>query len=84
MQMQLRATLLLRGPLTEQAAAGKGRVIECSIQMGYINAIRRARRFLYIENQVRVPWLDGLAGHLEGQPGHGLSGLGWQDHVLQA
>ena len=32
--------------------AGKGRIIECSIQMGYIAAIRRAQRFLYIENQV--------------------------------
>lgn len=38
--------------LTEAAAAGKGRTIECSIQMGYVNAIRRARRFIYIENQV--------------------------------
>ena len=51
-------------PATHQAscAAGKGRTIECSIQTGYINAIRRARRFLYIENQVRTSKCLPLSG----------------------
>lgn len=38
-------------PSSARAAAGKGRIIEFSIQEAYVTAIRRARNFLYLESQ---------------------------------
>ena len=32
-------------------SAGKGKTIDASIHTGYVTAIRRAQRFIYIENQ---------------------------------
>ncbi len=34
-------------------SAKKGRAVDASIQLAYTRAIRRARRFVYIENQAR-------------------------------
>jgi len=40
---------------------GKGKLVDSSVQIAYITAIRRAQRYLYIENQVSAscscsPW----------------------------
>ena len=47
--------------------AGKGKTIDASIHSGYVTAIRRAQRFIYIENQYflgrwGVPCPDYLHG----------------------
>ena len=40
-------------PSIEDVSAKKGRAVDASIQLAYIRAIRRARRFAYIKNQAR-------------------------------
>lgn len=37
--------------LTAPLCAAKGKIVDFSIQDGYVAAIRRAKRFMYIENQ---------------------------------